>query len=178
MFRGGASWRRRRLFAFPPVKTRCRLLVMLASAMWRCFPGTPRASSAESRSPHAAIQGLWGLCGTWSIVLLPWLCFTCTPGIALQGHGHPQEALGETGRGKNPNPVCTVASITCKYQPPCCSMQHQAPRGLFSGTPVRCRVPTPLLEPGWGARMQVGLVGSCSVEMGSPPARSWFTAGC
>lgn len=89
LLRGGASWRRRQLVAFPPVKTRCRLLVMLVPAMWRCFPGTPRASSAESRSPHAAIQALWGLCRTWSIVLLPWLCFTCTPGIVLQGHGHP-----------------------------------------------------------------------------------------
>lgn len=95
LFRGGASWRRRRLFAFPPVKTRCRLLVMLAPAMWRCFPGTRRDSPrwrgccAENRSPHTAIQALWGLCRTWSIVLLPRLCFTCTPGIALYGRGHP-----------------------------------------------------------------------------------------
>lgn len=29
----------------------------------------------------------------------------------------------EGAKAQTPNPVCTVASITCKYQPPCCTTQ-------------------------------------------------------
>lgn len=151
MFRGGASWRRRRLFAFPPVKTRCRLLVMLAPAMWRCFPGTPRASSAESRSPHAAIQGLWRLCSCPGSALPALLASRCRVMVTPRKHWvklegaktQTQCALWQASRA---NISLLAAPRSIKHPGGC----FQAPRlGAGSPHPSWSQAGVPGCELGW-----------------------------
>lgn len=89
-------------FAFPPVKTRCSLLVILAPAIWRCFPKTGRANPHPEdrladrlgRSRPAIIPALWGkkLCAPIPHQALPRLCsWHQVVALAVTDCSHPKE---------------------------------------------------------------------------------------